>query len=469
LKKRNNIPDLNAYLDRGSVTVFNVSAIIICIGYLIDIIFNYEPLKILFYINLICILFTLFAYILYHSGRSTIKFSYGIIVYVAIASVLIDTFTNPLSPDRINFFLRDSLFVMIAITLASLLVGKAHALIISVLYLTTNLILTIITNNDFLKSSMLLIFLFVTGFSIIVYYFVGALEKSILVIKTDSGTISDQNETLNETNTMLEERQQQIEEQSEILAVQTEKLKKQSLQLAMKNRELKQLNKTKDRFISILAHDLKNPFSTILGLSDLLEKKYNVLSERKKIEFIRMLSATSQRTYSLLNNLLQWAMAQSDAITYNPQRIELSVLINKNLKFFIEGCAAKKIKIFESAGSDCFVFADKNMLDSVIRNLLSNAIKFTPEEGDIHISCIKANDEIRVQISDTGVGMDKKTLNGLFRIDKMHSATGTSGETGTGLGLLLCKDFVEKNGGKIWVASKMNAGSTFSFSLPAAG
>jgi signal transduction histidine kinase len=162
-------------------------------------------------------------------------------------------------------------------------------------------------------------------------------------------------------------------------------------------------------------------------------------------------------------------MAQSDAITYNPQIIELSVLINKNLKFFIEGCAAKKIKIFESAGSDCFVFADKNMLDSVIRNLLSNAIKFTPEEGDIHISCIKANDEIRVQISDTGVGMDKKTLNGLFRIDKMHSATGTSGETGTGLGLLLCKDFVEKNGGKIWVASKMNAGSTFSFSLPAAG
>ena len=273
--------------------------------------------------------------------------------------------------------------------------------------------------------------------------------------------------SVNEVNTILEERQQQIEEQSERLTMQTEKLKDQSELLVIKNEELEKLNNTKDKFLSILAHDLKNPFNLLMGFTELLETNYDKLDDAKKMKYIGAINITLKNTYILLENLLQWARSQSDAIRFDPKKLSLTALIKKNLYFFQESYTRKNITLTEKIKNDLYVVADENMLDTVVRNLLTNAIKFTPDGGKITVSCMETDKKVKVEITDTGIGISRDNLHNLFKTDTLITP-GTYGETGTGLGLLICHDFVNKNNGEIWVDSEEGAGSTFTFIIPAA-
>ena len=260
-----------------------------------------------------------------------------------------------------------------------------------------------------------------------------------------------------------------FEEQSEILTVQTNVLQMQSEKLTAKNEELVQLNQTKDKFLSIMAHDLKNPLNIIINFADLLEKRYADLDDAKRLKYVNILNTTSSKTMELLLNLLTWARSQSGAISFEPENTNVSMLVEKNISFLIEIADAKKLDINREILPGCMAIVDKNMLETVIRNLLSNAVKFTQKGGKINIKCNRLESKIEIGITDTGIGMDAKTLESLFTLDKSRSQPGTEGETGTGLGLLLCKDFVEKNGGKISVTSKVNNGSTFLVTLPVSG
>ncbi|MFA7420095.1 MAG: PAS domain S-box protein [Melioribacteraceae bacterium] len=230
--------------------------------------------------------------------------------------------------------------------------------------------------------------------------------------------------------------------------------------------ELKTLNNTKDKFFSIIAHDLKNPFITILGFSDLLLTDYSELSDDERKFYLEEMKKSAEVSHNLLQNLLQWSRSQTGRIDFIPSEIPLANLIKVNLELLETTAARKGIQIKYDIQRNINVFADEDMLNTVIRNLITNAIKFTGKGGTITIQVEEQSKYAEIRVIDTGVGMDDKALSNLFRLDISHTSFGTNSEAGTGLGLILCKEFIEKQGGKIRVESEVGKGSRFIFNLP---
>jgi len=232
------------------------------------------------------------------------------------------------------------------------------------------------------------------------------------------------------------------------------------LELKAAKEKLKQALATKDKFFSIIAHDLINPFSALIGLSSLLATQNNQLSADEKEEFIQDIVRTSNQGYNLLKNLLDWSRAETGRMTVSLLTLDLQDIVYRSMALLDNNAKAKNIEIFSSIDTT-LVFADEYMLDTVIRNLLSNAIKFTPVNGQVEISAKKEGPEVEISISDTGVGIKPQDIDKLFKIDVSHTTVGTAKEEGTGLGLILCKEFIEKNGGTIRVESEEGKGSRF--------
>ncbi len=271
--------------------------------------------------------------------------------------------------------------------------------------------------------------------------------------------LKQQTQDLNEINTLLEERTQKIEEQSAVLEEQTHDLKN-------KNGELERVNITKDKLFSIIAHDLKNPFHAILSMSDMFYTKNDKLTDDDKIKIAEYINNSAKTVYSLLENLLNWARAQSNQIVYKPTDLDIYTIINENVDLLSKNASNKGISINFRKGEELMVRADQDMLNTICRNLINNAIKFTENDGEIKISIVEKDAFAEISITDNGIGMEEEILNNLFSIDKKVSRQGTSGEKGSALGLVICKDFIEKNGGKIKVESEVNKGSTFRFTVP---
>jgi PAS domain S-box-containing protein len=230
--------------------------------------------------------------------------------------------------------------------------------------------------------------------------------------------------------------------------------------------KLLQLNADKDLFMSILAHDLRNPFNTILGFSELLMDglhTYDLDTIEKQIGIIHTIS---QKTYNLLEDLLMWAKSQSGKLNFNPQKIDFSKTCQETVDNIRTNALSKNISISYLSKGEIPMSADENMLKIVIRNLLSNSIKFTNPGGHINIATEQTASYLTVTISDDGVGIAPERVNNLFEISQRITTAGTANEKGTGLGLLLCKEFVEKHGGKIWAESIKGKGSHFKFTLP---
>ena len=230
--------------------------------------------------------------------------------------------------------------------------------------------------------------------------------------------------------------------------------------------ELKQLNATKDRFFSIIAHDLKNPFITILGFTDLLYSDYKELSDDERLSFILEMKKSAEVSFNLLQNLLQWSRSQTGRLEFNPQKLDLIKIIDENFLLLSNSAEQKEIRLYNQIVSTIEVIADEDMLNTVFRNLLTNAIKFSNKGGIISVSASAINSFAEICVSDCGVGMNQKAIDNLFRLEITRSTTGTENETGTGLGLILCKEFIENNGGKIRVESEVGKGSKFIITLP---
>ena len=230
--------------------------------------------------------------------------------------------------------------------------------------------------------------------------------------------------------------------------------------------ELKQLNQTKDKFFSIIAHDLKNPFITILGFSDLLFSDYSELTDEERLYYIGEMKKSADSSHSLLLNLQQWSRSQTNRIEFSPMELQIDNVILENIELMMATAERKKIKIIYEIIQPKTVYADKDMLNTIIRNIISNSIKFTEQGGTITLETFDAGEFVEVSVKDTGIGINKDNLNKLFRLDASYSSPGTDKESGTGLGLILCKEFVERNGGSISVKSELGKGSIFVFSLP---
>ncbi len=230
--------------------------------------------------------------------------------------------------------------------------------------------------------------------------------------------------------------------------------------------KLRELNADKDKFFSIISHDLRNPVTFIVGFSELLLNDAETLSREEMKIYATQINRSAKNLSNLLENLLQWAEIQRGGMEYQPLEVELGEIIEANINLLRGNAGEKNITLFYETEEDAFVYVDRNMINSVIQNLISNAIKFTHPDGEVKITSKCSQKFVEVSISDTGIGMSQEKIATLFQIDTPHNTPGTAGEKGTGLGLMLCKEFVEKNNGQIWVESRPDEGTTFRFSVP---
>jgi len=230
--------------------------------------------------------------------------------------------------------------------------------------------------------------------------------------------------------------------------------------------ELKDLNVTKDKFFSIISHDLRNPFISIIGFSELLMENINSKQFDNMQEFATIINETAIHSNKLLTNLLDWSNLQRGTFSNKLEPLLLHDLITEAYELHDGNALQKGINLIVNIAEDLSVFADKNMTTTILRNLISNAIKFTKAGGTIKLEAIVVENVIRISVLDTGVGISEKDLQNIFKIESSFSTKGTLQEKGTGLGLILCKEFVGKQNGEIWVESELGIGSTFSFTLP---
>ncbi len=236
--------------------------------------------------------------------------------------------------------------------------------------------------------------------------------------------------------------------------------------LMEREEQLKQANGQKDKFLSIVAHDLKNPIGAFLNLSELLVRDFDTLEIAEVKEMVGDISDASKQLFSLLENLLEWSRSQTGRIQFNPHTVDLNEITSGVLYILQLNANAKNIALVNEVPPESYVHADDNMIRTVIRNLASNAVKFTPSGGTITVYAKRFEHYFEMGIRDTGVGISQENINKLFRIDTTFRGVGTANEKGTGLGLILCKEFINKHEGDIWVESTEGKGSTFIFTIP---
>lgn len=236
---------------------------------------------------------------------------------------------------------------------------------------------------------------------------------------------------------------------------------------ALKENEdrLRELNATKDKFFSVIAHDLKSPFQSIIGFSEILKSESRKLDISEVESYSSIIYESASQALKLLENLLDWARTQQGTITFNRRQLLLFEALNDTLNLVGEQARKKNISLVNQIHEKLIVNADVNMLKTVFRNLLTNAIKFTVTGGSVYITAEETEDEVRISVTDTGIGISEENIKKLFDIGTSYTLRGTEKEKGTGLGLVICKEFIEKHGGKIWVDSKVGTGSSFSFSI----
>jgi len=244
-------------------------------------------------------------------------------------------------------------------------------------------------------------------------------------------------------------------------------IRKRNEQIIKKqNQEFQALNADKDRFISILAHDLKSPMSGLLGLTELMARHGHSYDSAKIVNLSQHINQTAQNIFNLLDDLLAWIRTQSGKTPFNPRIIGLKQLYDEVMGVLSSIAEKKNINVQYQISDDLTVFADKDMLKTILRNLISNGVKFTKEGGNVMIRANHQQDGVVVKVSDTGVGIQPEKTEHIFEGLQNDSETGTANEKGTGFGLLLCREFVEKHGGTIWVESQVGVGSDFYFKLP---
>ncbi|MBE9467151.1 MAG: HAMP domain-containing histidine kinase [Bacteroidetes bacterium] len=231
------------------------------------------------------------------------------------------------------------------------------------------------------------------------------------------------------------------------------------------NKELENQLKSKTKFLTIIAHDLRGPVGNIISFLDLLQNTTNLNEDKKKV-YLKILNTLSQSTFHLLQNLLEWATKSKNLNRFNVERIELSQIISDNIIFFKSSADLKSINLEFKEGKQTYILGNTNMIETIVRNLISNAIKFTPKEGTITITSEKILKKVRLTVADTGQGIKPETINSLFKFETNKSTKGTNGEGGSGLGLVLCKELVSNNNGLIEIESHEGVGTNVIVEFP---
>lgn len=240
----------------------------------------------------------------------------------------------------------------------------------------------------------------------------------------------------------------------------------QKKEIENQRRQLHELNASKDKFFSIIAHDLKNPIAGFLGLTEVMAQDMHSFTDEEKQEFINLIHNSSKQLHSLLENLLQWSRAQTGRLSFRPKTIDIFHVIEDNFSLVSTNAEIKGVKLVHKIDPDTFAFADADMVNTIVRNLLTNAIKFSIAGEEVIVKSVFEGEFLQVSIKDNGIGISAEDQTKLFKIGFNASKIGTANEEGTGLGLILCKEFAKRNGGDVFVKSELNKGSEFLFTLP---
>lgn len=310
------------------------------------------------------------------------------------------------------------------------------------------------------RNYLLLVVILFVGLMILLlnrYRYISKINK---MLREQKEEITLANRKLQELNRHLLEQKQKVEELNL-------KLNEANKQLSVSEQHLIATNVTKDKFFSIISHDLRNPFASIVSFSRILKRDIANLSREELTELVAELDKSVLKISNLLENLLQWSRSQSGKMKQHPESFHVSEIVKENLTLFAATAREKGIEISDMVDKDLYVWADRNMLDTVIRNLLSNALKYTDMGGVVTIESGLHQGMVSLAVSDTGIGIPEKDQEKLFRPEALYSTYGTREEKGSGLGLMLCREFVEKMGGNIWFESVEGKGSRFVFTLPA--
>ncbi len=267
-----------------------------------------------------------------------------------------------------------------------------------------------------------------------------------------------------QANELLTTKNEEIAQQNEELAQSQEEITTQRDKVAVQNKELQELNETKNKLFAIIGHDLRSPINSLKGMLNLLTQRH--ISVDEFFMFSEKLKNGVEHVYFTLNNLLQWANSQMEGLKSNPQNVNIYNIGKENINLFTQISAHKKIQFVNQLQENLIVFADPDQLNLVFRNLISNAVKFSSEGGSITLGSKLVGNFCEITINDTGIGMGKENISKLFSGTTHFTTTGTIGEKGTGLGLLLCQEMIAQNGGKIWVESTLDQGTSFYFTLP---
>ena len=240
------------------------------------------------------------------------------------------------------------------------------------------------------------------------------------------------------------------------------------LKLSESYKKIKSLNIVKDKFISIISHDLRNPFNVLIGFSTILLQNLEDYDKTKIRKFIELMHNTSKSAHKLLENMLHWSQTQTGTLSVNPEKINIKGIIKTEIALNETKALSKNIKLIDETADNIYIYADIDMISFVVRNLISNALKFTKKEGKVILKSKINKKHAEISVCDSGIGISEKSIKNLFNIDENFSRVGTDNEKGTGLGLIVCKEFIEKNLGEIFVSSEVGKGSEFTFTIPLA-
>ena len=414
-------------------------------GYLFEVILSEVPLAV-FYIDLADILVSLIVVFLFALRRIRLSHVFIVQILVLMANMVFSHYTNPV--DSSNFtalFLRNSLTLGMLVPIYGLFCGKRYIFQIAVVYIFLYVSTLLRIHNQFLIENAPFLLLNSTIYFLAIFYILHILEKTSLKQKELNNDLLQQKAQLIARNEDLEQKNRLIHQQSG---------------------ELRDLNITKDKLFSVIAHDLRSPFNSILGFSDLLIEDIENNDIKNSIRNVSIINSTAKHTLALLENLLDWTRIQTGQIVFKPKNLYLEPIVTGILSLMESSLTLKEIRLNISLGHELSVFADPNMLQAILRNLIQNAIKFTGNRGTIGISAITRDGQIEITVSDNGIGMNEKVLSSLFETNTGISTPGTANEKGSGLGLILCKEFVKVQGGIIWAESQPGKGSSFIFTLP---
>lgn len=436
--------------------LFNV---IVSIGYLFDIVkrdlFVYLP----DIINWIGVLLNTTVLILFLINRISIKVGFAVLAYTLTSISVVSSVMLLPGPLAYHYFMRDLFFLLIVLVFISLILGYKHVFFYTMGYGFFILIFTLNSDFTFLKENLVLIEGVLVSASFILSFLKQILDNSI----DETTHLLD---LLKNKNQDLEVQNELFKEQSFELSAINESLIRKEKSLKQNEEELIIANQTKNKMISIIAHDLKDSIALLYGSSGFLHEKFDSMTPEKRKDFINIIFQGSHKLDELLQNLLQWSKSQSQRISFTSQSIALHTTVTTAIKHNDSKIIQKQIKIKNSIPYDILIEGDEQLLIIVFRNLISNAIKFSPEGGAIEITTVEFAERYFIEVIDQGIGMDKEQYKNVFQIKPGEQRDGTFGEKGMGLGLSLCKEFVEMHGGKIGAKPNIPMGSIFWFTLP---